>query len=104
MYIFSSQGFSGKRGSLQVAAELDALVAEQILPGTGVSLDAFWSVDNTKTEGSPTDVDIGELGGSFYEGGGSDRLYIMGDADIDTGEFDAYVTLHEWGHFVEENY
>ena len=32
-----------QRGSLQVAAELDALVAEQILPGTGVELDAFWA-------------------------------------------------------------
>ncbi len=32
-----------QRGSLQVAAELDALVAEQILPGTGVELDTFWS-------------------------------------------------------------
>ena len=32
-----------QRGSLQVAAELDALVAEQILPGTGVDLDGFWA-------------------------------------------------------------
>ncbi len=27
-----------QRGSLQVAAELDALVAEQVLPGTGVEV------------------------------------------------------------------
>jgi len=32
-----------QRGSLQVAAELDALVAEQILPGTGVDLNDFWA-------------------------------------------------------------
>lgn len=31
------------RGSLQVAAELDALVAERVLPGTGVDPDAFWA-------------------------------------------------------------
>ncbi len=31
------------RGSLQVAAELDTLVAEQILPGTGVDLSDFWT-------------------------------------------------------------
>ncbi len=32
-----------QRGSLQVAAELDTLVAEQVLPGTGVDLDNFWA-------------------------------------------------------------
>ena len=32
-----------QRGSLQVAAELDALVEDQVLPGTGVSVDAFWA-------------------------------------------------------------
>ncbi len=32
-----------QRGSLQVAAELDALVAEQVLPGTGVEVEQFWS-------------------------------------------------------------
>ena len=31
------------RGGLQVAAELDALVADQVLPGTGVDLDDFWT-------------------------------------------------------------
>ncbi|MEM9624231.1 MAG: malate synthase G, partial [Pseudomonadota bacterium] len=32
-----------QRGSLQVAAQLDALVAEQIIPGTGVDVDQFWA-------------------------------------------------------------
>jgi malate synthase len=32
-----------QRGRLSVAAELDALVAEQVLPGTGVDLTDFWS-------------------------------------------------------------
>ncbi len=31
------------RGSLKVAGELDTLIAEEILPGTGVALDDFWS-------------------------------------------------------------
>ncbi|MEM7000290.1 MAG: malate synthase G, partial [Pseudomonadota bacterium] len=31
------------RSGLQVAAELDALVAEQIIPGTGVDVDQFWA-------------------------------------------------------------
>ncbi len=32
-----------RRGSLQVAAELDKLIAEKILPGTGVDLADFWA-------------------------------------------------------------
>jgi hypothetical protein len=67
-------------------------------------LDAYWSVNNTKTEGSPTDIDLGELGGSFYIGGQNAGLFIMGDADVDTGEFDHYVTLHEWGHYIEDKF
>jgi hypothetical protein len=67
-------------------------------------LEAYWSVNNTRTEGSPTDIDLGELGGSFYIGGANDGLFIMGDADVNTGEFDNYVTLHEWGHYFEDNF
>ena len=65
-------------------------------------LDAFWSVDNTKTEGTPTNIDMGELGGSFYRGD-LDSLFLTGDKNVDTGEFDFYVTLHEWGHYFEDN-
>jgi len=66
-------------------------------------LDAFWSVNNTRTSGSSTNVDIGEIGGSFYNGG-IDSLFLVGDALVDTGEFDFYVTLHEWGHYFEDNF
>ena len=42
------------RGTLQVAAELDALVAEQVLPGTGVEPDVFWSgLEQTLAELGP---------------------------------------------------
>ncbi len=70
---------------------------------TFAPLDAFWSVNNTKTAGSPTDIDGGELGGSFYRGD-LDSLFLVGDALVDTGEFDFYVTLHEWGHYFEDNF
>ena len=32
-----------QRGTLQVAADLDALITNEILPGTGVDLDVFWA-------------------------------------------------------------
>ena len=32
-----------KRGELQIAAQLDEFVADQVAPGTGVDVDAFWA-------------------------------------------------------------
>ncbi|NQV86004.1 MAG: hypothetical protein HQ492_02900, partial [Woeseiaceae bacterium] len=67
------------------------------------ALDAFWSVNNTQTDGSDTDIDLGELGGSFYVSGVS-QLFLTGDELVDTGEFDSGVTLHEWGHYFEDKF
>jgi len=63
-------------------------------------LDAFWSVNNTSSVRG--DIDVGELGGSFYSGG-IDSLFLVGDAAEDTEEFDDHVIVHEWGHYFEDN-
>jgi hypothetical protein len=76
-------------------------------------LDAFWSVNN-KLVGSSTNLESeianGELSTSFYttdpEG---DRirnpsLFLLGDSDTDTEEFDDHVSMHEWGHYFEDNF
>jgi hypothetical protein len=62
-------------------------------------LDAYWSVNNTLT--SPTDVDAGELSSSFYV---NSELFLLGDAGTDTEEFDDHVSMHEWGHYFEDNF
>ena len=64
-------------------------------------LDAFWSVNNTLT--SPADIDAGELPASFYRGD-LDSLFLLGDAAVDTEEFDDHVVVHEWGHYFEDNF
>lgn len=64
-------------------------------------LDAFWSINNTLT--SPLDIDAGELTASFYNSG-NDSLFLLGDATVDTEEFDDHVTMHEWGHYFEDNF
>lgn len=64
-------------------------------------LDAFWSVNNTLV--SPTDIDAGELSSSFYRGD-LDSLFLLGDANDDTEEFDDHVVVHEWGHYFEDNF
>ena len=71
-------------------------------------LDAFWSVNNTLT--SPTDIDVGDLGASFYtpdpdrDGIANPSLFLLGDAAVDTEEFDDHVIVHEWGHYFEDTF
>ncbi len=62
-------------------------------------LDAFWSVNNTLT--GTLDEDAGELPASFYRTS-IDSLFLLGDANVDTEEFDDHVTMHEWGHYFED--
>ncbi len=64
-------------------------------------LDAFWSVNNTATIDG--DIDLGELGTSFYRPD-IDSLFLVGDATDDTEEFDDHVIVHEWGHYFEDNF
>lgn len=70
------------------------------------ALDAFWSINNTSLSGSPDD---GEIGTSYYttnpDGGAPNpSLFLLGDADSDTEEFDDHVVVHEWGHYFEDNF
>lgn len=59
-------------------------------------LTIFWSEKNTTAEG---DVSLGEIGTSYFT---SDGIYLLGDADVDTDEYDAHVILHEWTHYLEK--
>jgi len=84
----------------QVYTGMQSILAErpsEVFP----PLDMFWSVNNTLT--SPLDFDAGELTASFYSTG-IDSLFLLGDANVDTEEFDDHVTMHEWGHYFEDNF
>ncbi len=74
-------------------------------PGVSLPpLDVFWSVNNTA---DPSDlpiedaIDAGELEGSFYIFG-TGFLFLTGDANGDTDEFDDHIVGHEWGHFLDD--
>ena len=56
-----------------------------------------WSTDNRAVRG---DLTIGEIGTSFYNG---TAIYILGDENADTDEYDSSVVVHEWGHYLEDN-
>jgi hypothetical protein len=67
-------------------------------------LDAFWSINNTNVSGTPTNIDLGEFGPSGFYSSGIDSLFLVGDAAVNTTEFDFAVVLHEWGHYFEDNF
>jgi hypothetical protein len=59
-------------------------------------LQLFWSVNNITAEGEPS---RGEIGTSYYF---DNEIYILGEANQDTDEFDSHVIVHEWGHYIED--
>lgn len=62
------------------------------------ALELRWSINNKAADG---DLALGEIGTSFYDSLNS-IIYILGDEDNDTDEYDRHVILHEWGHYLEE--
>lgn len=63
---------------------------------------ANWSPQNRAVGGSPA---TGAIGTSYYTSGASGNapnLFILGDEDADTDEYDDHVVAHEFGHFLED--
>ena len=63
-----------------------------------------WSVNNRSVSGDPA---TGAIGTSSYQtrtvGGVRDAaVFILGDENSDTDEFDESVVVHEWGHYFED--
>ncbi len=64
------------------------------------ALDVFWNPNNQ--EASPSDIAMGDLPTSFYNGD-DNSLLLLGSAE-DADEFDDHVVVHEWGHYFEDNF
>ncbi len=62
-------------------------------------LDVFWSTSNRPADG---EIDLGEIGTSFYSS--DNRLFLLGAASSDADEFDDHVVAHEWGHYFEDTF
>ena len=56
------------------------------------ALNLYWSPYNTSAT----------IGTSYFNG--SDSIYILGDQNVDTDEYDPSVIAHEWGHYIEANF
>ncbi|MCK5854575.1 MAG: hypothetical protein KAG56_05090 [Sulfurovaceae bacterium] len=56
-----------------------------------------WSINNIAAGG---DVESGQIITSHYDG--ERGLWILGDANSDTDEYDDHIIIHEWGHYFED--
>lgn len=93
-YNSTTQSLSGSRDAAPFAI-LDTclLAADFFLDKRTISFPSLtvnWSENNTNSGGS--------IGTSHWSGS---QLFILGDADNDTDEYDAHVIVHEWGHYFE---
>ncbi len=61
-------------------------------------LQVNWSINNKAASGDPANGDIGT---SYYT---NQNLFILGDEDSDTDEYDDHVIAHEWAHYYEDTF
>ena len=77
--------------ALQQVRAVDAAV---VFPALNIN----WSVNNAAVSG---DVSLGEIGTSHYNPN-TGEVFVLGDENSDTDEYDYHVIIHEWAHYFED--
>jgi len=66
------------------------------------SLVVNWSKNNVASgNGDEAGLRDGQIITSHYNG---EALYVLGDANSDTDEYDNHIIIHEWGHYFESKF
>jgi hypothetical protein len=73
------------------------------------ALNLFWSPNNgtvSPDETSPAafagSLARGDIGTTFFLPGAPASVYVLGQANVDTDEYDQHVIAHEWGHYYQD--
>ncbi len=64
-----------------------------------MSIDYISEINNVPTAG---DESSGQIITSNYDG--ERNLWILGDENGDTDEFDDHIIIHEWAHYFEDQF
>jgi len=62
-------------------------------------LELHWSTKNRTTVGDRSQGNIGNS--AYFPDGDSGAIFILGQENADTDEYDPHVIIHEWGHYFE---
>ncbi len=66
------------------------------------SLKLNWSVNNVAVPPTANaGKEVGNISTSHFDG---TEIFILGDANADTDEYDDHVIIHEWGHYFEDKF
>lgn len=65
-------------------------------------LNLYWSSANHAASNCP--VAQGCIGITHYETGPAEGIYIQGQQNDDTDEYDTHVIVHEWGHYFQDKF
>ncbi len=103
---FNSPAYSSERVAAPFAILDSVFLAKQkILAVDPIAqfpaLKLNWSVNNNLSSGS---ISAGNITSSFFGTTSefpSPQIFILGDDDSDTDEYDEHVVIHEWGHYFE---
>jgi hypothetical protein len=97
---YSTTRAAGPFAMLDVVYEAQRKIAT-VAPNQSLPpLKVFWSVNNRPADG---DLTRGEISTTFYMRNtlGEHTLYILGEQNVDTDEYDSHVIAHEFGHFLQ---
>ena len=101
---WDGQNYSGPRDAAPFAI-LDSIntIMQKVVQAspntTFPNLLVNWSPNNVAAGG---DQSLGQIVTSNYDG--DSNLWILGDANSDTDEYDDHIIIHEWSHFFEDKF
>lgn len=112
---WGGSSYTGSRDAAPFAILDTVYQATQLVLGASSTavfpdLDLFWSVKNIpSTTFDPTTGDVETTQFLSADPAGNppttvDEIFVLGDANVDTDEYDASVIAHEWGHYFQDSF
>ena len=101
---WDGQSYSGSRDAAPFAIldSINTIMQKVVKANPNVTFPHLlvnWSPNNVAAGG---DKSLGQIVTSNYDG--NNNLWILGDADSDTDEYDDHIIIHEWSHFFEDKF
>ena len=102
---WDGQSYSGVRNAAPFAIldSINTIMQKMVNADSDIvfpQLTINWSVNNVSAGG---DTSLGQIGTSCYTADNG-NMWILGDANSDTDEYDDHIIIHEWSHFFEDKF